>query len=614
MKVKKLVYAWRCGCSKTSNAIEFANKKLKRSNNKIIYACPTIQMEKEVKRKLNTGLVINSKSMGDKEIRSKILSDNKSGWKMIEERNELLKTEKCLIVTHARLIQTDPSDYYCGKFVNGTKDIIIDEFAMKLRKFYIQKATLLAYIVHPHYNIPKYVTYENTFDVNHKRRDNYWQEYEEDMDDDPYKRLHKIRISKKLLKEELKEMFPLWFSDFMNKCKEDRNWLKTFEIYQRLCLTFRRTYAMKSDKTAKVTDYTRWLWLTPNELKENGMDLTDIIGSTYSILDDNSYRWEGQLYSKLKRVYKVFGYQKMISYIMLLIARQIANDSYYDTDITDMHPGYYSGGINPLERWFMQHLYNVTCLDGSATIFKDIYKHYGFKFINDEEKSIIHYADNLECRIFNFKSFSQTSINKMTQYELKKAMIRYISPFEDQAKCWYVVIPSKCTEQIIKAFKSIYGKKYICDCTTKTRNYIDDEGNEQQLSILKTLQKSPDAKFIIVNYEGQLGSNEFLRKCTGIIAISQLNLPKNINRMYSEYYGVENYNDLYNSHLIYQESGRAKNRLQKSVNLKEGHKIPFVALLGMNSNNFQVFNRLNTKTRIFCNKNTEELNMKKLLL
>ena len=202
----------------------------------------------------------------------------------------------------------------------------------------------------------------------------------------------------------------------------------------------------------------------------------------------------------------------------------------------------------------------------------------------------------------------------MTQYELKKTIIRYVSPFEDQAKCWYVVIPSKCTEQIIKAFKSIYGKKYICDCTTKTRNYIDDEGNEQQLSILKTLQKSPNARFIIVNYEGQLGSNEFLRKCTGIIAISQLNLPKNINRMYSEYYSVENYNDLYNSHLIYQESGRAKNRLQKSVNFKEGHKIPFVALLGMNSNNFQVFNRLNTKTRIFCNKNTEELNMKKLLL
>ena len=44
---------------------------------------------------------------------------------------------------------------------------------------------------------------------------------------------------------------------------------------------------------------------------------TDIIGTTYSMLDDSSYRWEGQLYSKLKRVYSVFNYQKNISFRQL---------------------------------------------------------------------------------------------------------------------------------------------------------------------------------------------------------------------------------------------------------------------------------------------------------
>lgn len=611
---KKTVIGYRCGCSKTAKAIEFANEKLKKPNNKIIYACPTIQMQKEVKRKLD-GLVVNSKSMSDSEIKAKIIDDSGSGWAIIEKRNDLLKTEKCVIVTHARLMNTDPSEFFHGKYILGSRDIIIDEFAMKLRKFYIQRPTLLAYIIHPHYtNIPKYVTYENSFDENHKRRENYWQEYEDDMDDDPYKRIHKIRVSKKLLKEELSEMFPLWINDFINDCKENKIWLKTFDIYQKLCLTFRRTYAMKSDKTSNPTDYSRWLWLTPKELLENGLDLIDILGSTYSILDDSSYRWEGQLYSKLKKVYQVFNYQKNLSYIMLLIAREIAKDNFYDTDMTDNHPGYYLGVLNPLERWWYQHLFNVTCLDGSAEIFKDIYKHYHFKIVTNEQNSIKHYGDNIESHMFNFKSFSQTSIQKMTLMDIKKVILRYIKPFENEAKCWYVIVPSKCTDQVLKAFRAIYGKGAVCNCTTKSRNYIDDEGVGRQMSILKSLQMSPNAKFIIVNHEGQIGSNCFYSKCDGIMAISQLNLPKNMNKLYSSYYGVDNYSDLYSIHTIYQESARSRVRLMKPINYKNGHKIPFIGLLGMKPDQFKQFNRLTTDTRVFVNKSCEELNMKRLIL
>ena len=610
--MNKVVYAWRCGCSKTTAAIEYANNQLSKPNNKIIYATPTIQMEREVKRKLN-GLVINSKSKTDKSIKSKIMRSNgESGWSLIEKRNELLKTEKCLIVTHARLINTDPSDFFDAKFITGSRDIIIDEFSMKLRKFYIQRATLLAYIVHPHYAMPKYVTYENDFDIDHKRRENYWQLWEDDMDENPYKRIHKIRVSKRLLKKELEEMFPLWISDFISDCKKYKLWAKTFEYYEKLSLTFRRTYAMKSDKMSNPRDYSRWLWLTPRELKENGIDISDIIGSTYSMLDDSNYRWEGQLYSKLKKVYQVFNYQKTISYIMLQIARQLAKDQYFDTDINDGHPGYYVGGVNPLERWYLQHMFNVTCLDGSATIFKDIYKHYGFKLIDDEEKSITHYADNLQCKMFNFKSFSQTSISNMTSLDLKRILMKYISPFENWAKCWYVIVPSKCTDQIVKALKSLYGKDKVCNCTTKFRSYIDDEGIDRQVSIMKSLQDNPNAKFIVVNHEGQIGSNEFYRRCDGVIAISQLNLPKGTNKIYSEYYGIENYSDLYSAHEIYQESARAKNRLMKPINYKEGHKIPFIALLGMNENQYRVWNRLNTDTKIFDQ--NENVNAKRLLL
>lgn len=200
----------------------------------------------------------------------------------------------------------------------------------------------------------------------------------------------------------------------------------------------------------------------------------------------------------------------------------------------------------------------------------------------------------------------------MTQAELKRTFLQYLKPFEDFAKCWYVIVPSKCTDVIVKAFKSIYGKHKVCNCTTKSRNYIDDEGLSQQESILSALQSSPHAKFIIVNHEGQIGSNEFYRRCDGVIAISQLNLPKNINKMYSEYYGIDNYSDLYSAHTIYQESARAKNRLLKPINFKPGYKIPFVSLLGMTPDQFRIFNRLGTKQKIF-DKN-ETYNIKRLIL
>ena len=608
--MEKVVYAWRCGCSKTTTAIDYANKKLAKPNNKVIYACPTIQLEQEVKRKLGRGVVINANSMKDDEIRSRIAMNKKSGWALIDKRNELLRTEKCLIVTHARLMFSDPIDFYDVRYMKGSRDIIIDEFAMKLRKFYIQRATLLAYIVHPHHEVPRYITYENTFDENHKRRENYWQAWEDDMESDVYKRVHKVRVSKKLLKKELQEMFPLWFPDFVEDCKKQRLWLKTLETYERLALTFRRTYALKKETKSKVTDYSRWLWLTPKELQENGMDLSDILGSTYNMLDDSQYRWEGQLYSKLKKVYHVFNYQKTVTYAMLMIARQIAKDEYFDTDIRDNHPGYYVGGFNPMERWLLQHSFKVTCLDGSATIFKDVYEHYGFKIINNYEKSIVHYADNLECRMFNFKSFSQTSICSMSTYEIRKLIALYISPYLNWAKCWYVIVPSKCTDLLIKVFSKVYGKDKVCNCTVKKRN--EHSEGEEQITINKALASKPKAKFIFVNPEGQCGSNAFLHKCDGILNLSQLNFPKNINKMYSEYYGIEDFNSLYSAHLIYQESCRAKNRLMKAANYKEGHKIPFICLTGMPEEQFKIFNRLNTHTKIF-DKN-ETTNLKRMIL
>lgn len=604
-KLKKRVIAWRCGCSKTLKAINYSKKLLKKKNNKVVYAVPTIQVQKEIKRKLDA-VMINSKDKATAQINAKILKDNETGWKKLEMRNELLKDEQCLLVTHARLMITDPSDFNSIYYFTGSKDVIIDEFAMKLKKFYIQRATLLAYLVHPHYEMPTDITYENDFDMNHRRRENDWQVFEDDMWDNQYKLLHRVHISDTLLKNELKEMFPDWYVDFINDCKKDRIWQYTFDIYKRLCLTYRRTYAMKSETESDPKDYSRWLWLPQQELKENGLDLSDIYGNTFSMLDNYKFRWEGQLYARLKKVYKLFNYQKNMTYTMLQIARQIARDQYFDTDRNDNHLGYYVGGVNPLERWFIQHTYNVTCLDGSATLFKDIYKHYGFRFVNKEEKDITHYADNLECRVYNFKSFSQTSIQNMTVAQMKRMFLEYVMPYQDWARCWYVIVPMKCTEVIYKTFCRIYGKEYVCDCTTTNRTYIDEDGIEQQLPIRTELLKYPKARFILVNHEGQIGSNEF-KSCDGVMVLSQLNLPNNINKIYSEYYGVENYSDLYSAHTIYQESARSSARLMKPINYKEGHKIPFIALLGMNQEQYKIFNRLGTDKKIFDKSETTNL-------
>ena len=52
----------------------------------------------------------------------------------------------------------------------------------------------------------------------------------------------------------------------------------------------------------------------------------------------------------------------------------------------------------------------------------------------------------------------------------------------------------------------------------------------------------------------------------------------------------------------------------KPINYKNGHKIPFIGLLGMKPDQFKQFNRLTTDTRVFVSKSCEELNMKRLIL
>ena len=591
---KKIVIGWRCGCSKTSSIVDEINNKISKiSNSKFIYSAPTINTCNETAKRINKVTVFNSRSKSKVNI---INNSNGNNWKAQKKINELIQNDNHIVLTHAYLQYKDPSDCATtNQLLHNNMYLYLDEFACKLKKVFIQTGMMRAYLnpYTSHISIPKYITYDNEEDLQSKRKENDWLSYRKEYDNNDNLRVHKIHISKKLIDDELKRIFPAWYgNDYKLNDRE-------LTIYRNLCVTYRRTYAYKNQTEVDVDDYSRWLWLTPNELKDNGIDLFDIIGTKYSMFDNYQYRWEGQLYSKLRDVYEISEYQKFISYIMLLITKMIAKDQYYNVDWSDrlQHAGYYMMMINPLERWFVQNVFNVICLDGSATIMKDIYKHYGFELIDDEEKSITHYADNLEYHLFNIKGFTQSSIANMKLSEVKRIIDDNFTRYSDKAKRWYVVVPSKLTDVFYNALEKLYGKNTVCDCSNQGRWIWDNKLNDyKQISIKQCLREHSKAKYILVNHEGQIGSNEFLN-CDGVLVLSQINIPKNIELAYNNYYDITNYNNLYSVHTIYQESARAKNRLDNTK--LHNKKIPFIAIVGMNKNQYETFITLGSDTIVF---------------